>query len=67
MTCRTDSEAAFDYGRLIFVNQIVPSDQRKACFMSDTILNGIAEFLLPSESKASTFYAVTQSGPLEIG
>ncbi|KAH9485687.1 hypothetical protein JR316_0002597 [Psilocybe cubensis] len=45
VTCRIDSEAAFAYGRPIFVNQIIPTHERRKCFKAKSIVKELERFL----------------------
>ncbi|KAH9485692.1 hypothetical protein JR316_0002602 [Psilocybe cubensis] len=54
LTCRIGSDAAFAYGRTIFVNQMKPSYARAECFTDDAeLLEKLIGFLPPSTSENS--------------
>ncbi|KAH9485693.1 hypothetical protein JR316_0002604 [Psilocybe cubensis] len=56
VTCRIDSEAAYAYGRPIFVNQIIPTDERQDCFNAESILDELEQFLpAPKSEDEDTF------------
>ncbi|PPQ75003.1 hypothetical protein CVT25_005806 [Psilocybe cyanescens] len=63
VTCRIDSDAAFAYGRTVFVNEMVPTAARIGCFTTESILHLLKSFMPPStcnmpRSLASTIEAM---------
>lgn len=62
VTCRIDSDAAFAYGRPIFVNQTDPSEARRNCFIAESILGELETFLpLQKTEEEVTFAEIIDS------